>query len=261
MNVYVEYVVLDNLVLDFLLLFAAAKTLRLPVRRWRIFLGACVGVVCAVVSVYVTGVWAYVVKAACLFVMCFVAVGWGRKLFWYILLTCAYTFVLGGAIVGLFNLFNVDYLNSNGQFYEMRVPLFVYVLAVAAVAFLCYSIVTFVCQARKIAPHTVKIAVKLEKTYNAVGFCDSGNTLCHNGLPVCFVTKKFGNFAEYFVKQILLGKAEEVVVTTVAGSKTVRAVQASIEANGKNIKVYLALPADKCQTVYNVLLSNEFCGG
>lgn len=261
MNVYVEYVVLDNFVLDFLLLFAAAKTLKLPFKIWRIVLGAAVGALCAVVSVWVKGAWTYFVKAACLAAMCFVAVGWGKKLFWYILLTCAYTFVLGGAVVGLFNLFNIDYLNSDGQFYEMRVPLFVYVLAVAAAAFLCYSIVAYLRQAKKILPHTVKITVQLDKSYAALGFCDSGNTLCHNGVPVCFVTKKFGGFADYFAKQVLGGNAVDVTVATVAGSKTVKAVEARVVANGKDSKVYLALPADKCQTIYNILLSNEFCGG
>lgn len=261
MNVYVEYVILDNFVIDTLILWAVALTLKLPFKKYRLALGGLVGAGCAVASVYVSGIWTYVVKTVCLALMCAVAVGFGKKLFWHILLTFAYTFVLGGAIIGLFNLFSVDYLTESGEFYDMRVPLFVYVLAVAVVGFLCYSIVTYVKQLKKIAPHVAKIVVTLDKDYNLSGFCDSGNTLTYDGIPVCFVTKKFAGFADYFAEQTLRGKIASIEVTTVTGSQRVQAVEATVTANGKQSRVYLALPAQKCQTVYNILLSNEFCGG
>lgn len=259
MTVYVEYVLLDNFVLDALLLWAAARTMRLPVSKLRLFLGGATGAACAAVSVYLDGVWLYLLKAVCLAAMCAVTVGFGKKLFWYILLTLAYTFVAGGAIVGLFELLKVDVFDNG--FYEMRVPLFVYLLAAVLVAFLSWSVVIYIKNVKKIAPHIVKIAVKLDKTYNLTGFCDSGNTLCFEGVPVCFVTKKFGGFSDYFAKQTIAHKTVSIPVATVAGSVTVKATIATVAACGKECKVYLALPAQKCQTVYNVLLSNEFCGG
>ena len=261
MNVYLEYVVLDNLTFDSLLLWAVALTLRLRYKWWRLLLGGLVGAACAVVSVFTHGFWLYLVKAACLVAMCATAVGFGKKLFWHILLTVAYTFVLGGAIVGLFNLFKIDYVNAEGQFYQMRVPLFVYGLAVALVAFLCYSIVVYVKTAKKSAPYRVKVQIDLDKSYVVDGFCDSGNSLSHDGVPVCFVTKSFKGFADYFVRETLCGRVVEIEVATVAGAQKVAAVQGSVTVNGERKKVYLALPKEKCQTEYNVLLSNEFCGG
>ncbi len=261
MNVYIEYVICDNLLLDTLLLWAAAVTLKLSVKKWRLALGGAVGAACAVVSVYLSGVWLYLMKVLCLLAMCFAAVGFGKKLFWYILLTVAYTFVAGGAIVGIFYLLKLDILNSNGQFYQMKVPLFVYVLAVVVVGFLCYSIAVYVKQIKKVAPHIVKIIVTLNKNYELTGFCDSGNSLSYEGTPVCFVTKRFGGFADYYARQLLEHKFVNVPVLTVAGSVTVKAVEATVAACGKERKVYLALPVEKCQTAYNVLLNSEFCGG
>ena len=261
MNVYIEYVIADNLVIDTLLVWMAALTLRIPYKKYRVFLGGAVGAVCAVASVYVTGFWTYLLKTICLILMCIVTVGFGKKLFWHILLTTAYTFVLGGGIIGLFNLFKVDYLTADGQFYQMKVPLFVYVLAMALIGFICYSIVVYVKQIKKISPHLAKIVVKLDKSYNLSGFCDSGNTLTHDGLPVCFVTKKFQGFANYFATQTLCGNAVDIQVTTVTGSTTVKAVKGEIICNGVESQVYLALPASKCNTLYNIILSNVFCGG
>ena len=261
MNVYVEYVVLDNFVIDSLLLWAVALTLRLSYKWWRLALGGAVGAACAVLSVFTHGFWLYLLKTVSLIGMCVVAMGFGKKLFWHISLTVAYTFVLGGAIIGLFNLFKIDYVNGDGQFYQMKVPLFVYAIAVVLVAFLCYSIVIYVKNAKKATPYRVKVQIELDKSYTVNGFCDSGNSLYHEGIPVCFVTKSFKGFADYFVKQTLAGKVVDIEVSTVAGTQRVAAVEGKITLNGEQRRVYLALPKEKCQTEYNVLLSNEFCVG
>ena len=78
MNVYVEYVILDNFVIDVLLLLAAALTLKLSIKKYRLILGGLVGSACAVVSVFVTGFWIYLVKTACLALMCVTVVGFGK---------------------------------------------------------------------------------------------------------------------------------------------------------------------------------------
>lgn len=226
-------------------------------------MGALCGTAIALVSVFVGGFWVYPLKAACLVLMCVVTVGFGKKLFWHILLTLAYTFVTGGAIVGLFNLLQVDYLSQNGLCYNMPVPLFVYFIAVGLVVFLCYSIAVFVKQTKKVAPFLKKVQIVLDgKTYCVTGFCDSGNTVSHNGVPVCFVTKKFKGFAEFFAAQVLKGTTESVSIATLAGSKTVAAVSAQLQCEDCPLcNIYLALPAEKCQTQYELLLSNLIFGG
>lgn len=259
MTVYLEYAILDNFTMDFLLLFCAAVTLKISFKKWRIVLGATVGTTIALSSVYLNGFWLYAAKALCLFLMCVCAIGFGKKLFWYILLTFAYTSIIGGAIVGIFNLCQVPYVAENGLCYNMPVPLFVYLFAVAFTVFLCYCLAQFVKQTKTVAPYLKKVQVTLQKNYNVLGFCDSGNTVCCNGLPVCFVTKKFGDISQYFAKEILRGTAQQVEISTLAGKKTVSAVQATINVDGKSHKVYLALPAQKCQTRYELLLSCEFC--
>lgn len=258
MNVYIEYAVLDNLIIDGLLLYLACKTLKISARWWRILLGAAVGTACALLSVFVSGFYLYAVKAVTLFLMCVITVGFGKKLFWHILLTLAYTFLLGGAIVGLFELFCVDYVTDGGTFYELNVPLFVYVLAVFLVGFLCYSVAVYFRNLKKIAPYLVKISVTLDKEYQASAFLDSGNTLTFNGLPVCFVTKQFGNFASYYAEQAVRGKVSKIDVSTMAGETSVSAVLCKITLNGTEKQAYLALPQSKSATPYNVLLGCDF---
>lgn len=260
MNVYIEYVILDNLTVDVLLLWAAAITLKLPYKWWRLFLGGIVGALCAVASVFVSGWTVYIVKTVCLAAMCITVIGFGKKLLWYILLTVAYTFVLGGAIVAVFHFFHLSYVTENGEFYNLNVPLFVYVAAVLLTAFLCYSIVFYVKQTKKIAPYMTKAKVSFDGKQTVVSaFCDSGNSLEYCGVPVCFVTKSFNGFADYFARQTLSGNACKIEVVTVVGSQFVSAVEATVEARSKRLNVYLALPSKKCKTPYNIILSNVFC--
>lgn len=259
MTVYLEYAILDNFIMDFLLLFCAAVTLKIPFKKRRIALGAAVGTAIALCSVNLQGFWAYCAKALCLFLMCVCAVGFGKKLFWFVFLTLAYTFITGGAIVGVFHLFNVPFQTENGLCYNMPVPLFVYLLGVSFAAFLCYCLAQFVKQTKAVAPHLKKVQVTLQKTYVVTGFCDSGNTVSCNGLPVCFVTKKFGNVSQYFAQEMLRGNYSQVEISTLTGTQKVVAVQANLRVDGISYAVYLALPAQKCKTHYELLLSCEFC--
>lgn len=256
MTVYVEIVLLDNFCLDLFILCASALTMRLKVLRLRLVSGAIVGAIGATLSVYVSGILAYVVKVAVLALMCVTVVGFGKKLFWYILATLAYTFVSGGCIVGLFHLFRVPYLNADGTFYQMNVPLFVYVAALLVVAFGGYSLYKYGSDVRRVMPHVVKADLSFGGKTTAVrAFRDSGNTLVYEGAAVCFVMRKIGKFDEYFADCLLHGNVACVPVCTVAGTTNVCAVPATLTINGEQSrKVYLALPQSKCPSLYDIII-------
>lgn len=258
MTVYVEYAFLDNFAMDFLLLFFASVTLKLRFKWWRLLLGSAVGTAVALLSVYLHGIWTYLAKALCLFAMCAATIGFGKKLFWHILLTLAYTFVTGGAIVGVFNLLNVDYAAQDGFFYNAPVPLFVYFVAVALVAVVCYLLHAFVQESKKITPFLQKVKLHADKTYSLLGFCDSGNSVTHNGLPVCFLAKRNAEIAEYFAEMVLRDETISVEVQTLTGRKTVVAIAATVEICGMEHSVLLAFsPLNGAQ--YDVILNAEFC--
>ncbi len=259
MTVYVEYAFLDNFTMDFLLLFFSATTLKIRFRWWRLALGATVGTVVALLTVYLNGVILCVAKAFCLFAMCFVSIGRGKKLFWHILLTLTYTFVTGGAIVGIFNLLNVDYTTQDGFYYNMPVPLFVYFLAVAAVVVMCYAVHAFVVKSKQVAPFLQKIVLHLDKSYDMCGLCDSGNSVVQNGVPVCFLAKRNGHIAECFAEKILCGESVSVEVQTLVGRKSVVAIDATLEMHGKKHSILLAFSPVKGQTQYDVILNSVFC--
>lgn len=259
MTVYVEYALLDNFTMDFLLLFFAALTLKVGFRWWRITLGAFVGTVTAIGSVFLYGVWAYVGKIVCLFAMCITAIGVGKKLFWFVLLTLAYTFLAGGTIVGVFNLLKISYVTENGFCYNAPVPLFVFFVAIVLVSVGGYALHFFVIQTRQVAPFLRKVTVRLDNTYNLQGFCDSGNSVSCNGVPVCFVTDGNSKICNEIAQKLLCGKTHSVQIQTLAGSKTIVAVCATLQVENCSHSIMLAYAPQKCKTQYQIILHSSFC--
>ena len=54
---------------------------------------------------------------------------------------------------------------------------------------------------------------------------------------------------------------EEGLLRSFAGSKSVPAVKGTLRIDGKDFAVYVALPAEKCNTPFQLLLPSQFCGG
>ncbi len=253
MNVYIEYAFLDNLSMDCLILYLATTSLRLHAQWYRILLGGVVGSVTALLTVTLAGALLYLAKFFSLLLMCIATVGFDKKLFWSILATLAYTFVLGGAIVGIFNL-SQDSLVGGGIIYQSDVPLFCYLFAVLAVVVIVKLIVFYINDVKKVLPNVVKCQLVLDGIHSVNALWDSGNGATCCGLPLCFVSKKF---ADVFAKRMLTGKTKQVHIFTVAGSSIVVATKGQVVVDGVAIDVYFAI--GKTSSLYDVILASSIC--
>ncbi len=254
MNVYVEYVLLDNMAVDCLLLYLATATLHLKTKWYKLLLGSFIGGVCAIATVQLQGAWIYLAKMLSLFLMCVATVGFGKKLFWHILLTLAYTFVLGGAIIGIFNLSTNDFVS--GVIYQSDIPLFVYAIALFLLIFLTVSVVAYFKNIKAVAPYLCKVVITLDKSYKVTALLDSGNCAQACGVPLCFVGKRF---AKLFAQLTLQRKTQSVTVLTVAGQKQFICVKGFVTMDNATTQVFFAI--SQTQTLYDVILSNQLFGG
>lgn len=251
MTVYVEQAFLDNLSMDCLILYLATMSLKLPTKWHRILLGGVVGSVTALLTFTLTGVLLYVAKFLSLLLMCIATVGFGKQLFWCIATTCVYTFLIGGAIVGLFNL---GQSFVGGVIYQSDVPLFCYFFAVLLVVVLTKLLVVYLKDVKKVATNLVKCQVVLNGEHHLQALYDSGNSATCHGLPLCFVSKKF---ADVFAKRLLCGQTVQVNISTVAGNSTVFATKGKLVVGDVSHDVYFAIA--KMPQLYDVILANSIC--
>ncbi len=257
MTVYIEIAFLDNFTMDVVILWAASYTLQKRSSAVRIGLGAAIGACMAIVASLTSGCISLILKVITLLLMCVATVGLGKRLFWFVCIVLAYTFVLGGAIAAVFQMLHIDY--SSG-YYQAKIPLFVFFIGVLVAVFCCCAVREHLAVRKKIQPYLRQITVCFgDMAVAACGFCDSGNTLTHNGLPVCFVTAGLCGFKEYFARQMISGNTVQVKAITIAGEAIVTAIAGKISCNGSEVEVLLALPLQRCPSEYDVILNGVFC--
>lgn len=249
MSVYIEYAILDNLSMDCLLLLLATSTLKLPTKWHRILLGGVVGSITALLCVTLTGALLYLAKLLSLLLMCIATVGFGKKLVWCVFTTTLYTFLLGGAIVGLFNLSAQSFVG--GVIYQSDVPLFCYFFAILLAVALAKMMITYVKDVKRVLPNVFKCQIVLDHSYNVNALYDSGNGATCCGLPLCFVSKKY---AYVFAKRMLCGQTHNVNIFTVAGKSTVVATKGQVVVGKQSFDVYFAI--GKMSHLQDVILAS-----
>lgn len=218
MQIYIEYVIADNMAVNVLLIYATTLTLRRKFSPFRAFLSAAVGTAFAVVMPLVEIKALFIAKIVLAMFMSAImlkhkrVMSFAKCLAFFLL----YTFLTGGICVAI--------LGANEGLTTLKNP-DDYTPAVVAIAalitlFSAKKIVGYVTLARREKKYTADVKVVVAgECVECKGFWDSGNKLYYKGVvPVVVSTAGFCN------KITNIDKAEKVDgirLSTVAGTKTI----------------------------------------
>ena len=212
MTVYVEYVLLDNFIIDYLLLKATYDTTGVSVRKGWLFLCAFFGALIALVYPLISiKALSLAVKILCGFLLTLIATKYKSKRSYFIntALFFCYTFLTGGAIFGVFYLFGIDY---SCEFSIALTFIPAYILIKGA-----REVVIYIYRQKHVINFTYEIALTLgDKTVNARGFMDTGNGLYDGNSPIVVCDKRFAKklINENFYKI----KSKKIMLSTVNGA-------------------------------------------
>jgi len=219
MELYIEYVIIDNLVINTLILLCTKATLKLKARFWRILVSALIGTAFAVVYPLLgLSNWIlFPMKVALGVIMVLILAPYSRfkdfvLSFVFFLL---YTLLLGGAVIATLMVFgtSIEMLASGG--YDIVVPVGVILLIVSLYVAIIVAVAKYINRKRNIDPFIRQVLLKIGDTnleFNA--FIDSGNKLTDKktGLPVIILSLSL--LEKYFSKDqledliLLCGKAK-----------------------------------------------------
>lgn len=194
MEVYIEYVIIDNLIINTLIMLAAVKTMHLRKCRWRIALSACFGTLAAIIYPWVPlrGVLLWLYKAAIALIM--VAIVMRplplRRYFATVGIMVMYTFGAGGAALGIILLSGGNIVDSINLSYVSQVPVGVIMAALAGGIVYTYRAAALYTARKNIAPHLRRVELMMGgKVWELQGYVDSGNMMFEpvSGLPVVVV--------------------------------------------------------------------------
>lgn len=213
MTVYVEYVLIDNFFIDFMLFKTAFKITGKTVSRWRIAVCSALGAVFALVYPLLTESVIIISAAKILFglLLTFCAAKFSC-LKDYAAFTAVFmglTFFTGGIITGVFLLFG---LNASAEYSValMALPVFVAVSAIN-------RLIRFLYRRKNLSAFAAETEIAVGgKTVKLRGFFDTGNGLYKGLSPVIVVSKRA---VESLIGVTLMRRAEFIEIKTLGGKK------------------------------------------
>lgn len=227
MTVYIEYVLIDNFVIDYLLLKATfAITGSNYSKRW-LFLCAFFGAIFALLFplIKVGGILLALVKIAFGLLLVAISVKHKSAKEFYINLVVffALTFAVGGAVIGLFSLFNIPY-STELSVAIMVIPVYIVTRGITAV-------VRFVYRRKSVMAGVFETEISLSgKVKKGKGFYDTGNGIYYKDNPVIFCDKKF---AKGLIDGALIRPLKKITVNTATGQDELFAFQT------ESVKIYI----------------------
>lgn len=250
MKVYIEYVVLDNFVIDYLLILLARKSLRLERGKFFLFLSAAVGTTAAVVLplFQLSAGASYIVKILLggLIVLISGKFNTFREYFVCYNLFLFYTFCFCGAVMAAFCFFGIDY-SAKDFLYEADISVG-FILLVAVSAYIALSkVIKAIYKKRDYGGYVINCEVFIGGVkFPMKGFMDSGNRLFSkkDGMPVILCSpaaaRKMRNAG------VFAGKRGEIFIFSTAAGKNIMQVYKT-----DKLQIY---NGDKVNTIYNVMI-------
>lgn len=263
MEIYIEYALAENFLLDAMLLWLALKAAKQQIRLWRIGLAAAVGAAFAVVFPLLSlgKVLSYILKFAVGALLCVIAVK-GKGVGKYALtslLFFGFSFALGGALLAVYSAFSVDHTVTENGYLTESVPVGMVLGGSFVFSVLTVALVKGIYRRRAVRRFVYPCKVTLgERSVKADGFLDSGNRANTCGTPVCFISPDLA--------YDLLGDremTEEMTILTMGGESKIKIFLAdSLEiycGQKPNIirKVYFSPSGNIRAREYKIILSAE----
>lgn len=195
MIVYIEYAILDNMVINSILLHLACKSIGVHPKWWLIAISAGIGTVGAILLPLVSlpNFILIVLKLILgLSMILLVTRKNSRALrFSGTILFFVYTFTLGGIAVGILNLMEANVTSAFMLNYSSFIPVGVVILAAFFLMKTVEYLVKYVKQRKKLAPVLQEFEVEISGIKaGGIGFIDTGNRLIDysSGLPIMIIT-------------------------------------------------------------------------
>lgn len=212
MIVYIEYVLIDNFIIDYLMLKATFNLTGMPVKKRRLFLCAFLGAIVALIYPIMQSLelLSTILKVCSGLLIVLIANQYASFKSFYInsIIFFLHTFLTGGIIFGISSLLNIQ-LSTEISSAFMVVPVYLILRGLGEVVkyfFARKSVQNFIYKTR---------LTMFGKSIKVRGFLDTGNGLTDNGAPVIVCDKKL--FIKLVGQNIAKVKLKKLEVITANG--------------------------------------------
>ncbi len=255
MVVYVEYVLIDNIIIDYMLLKAIFLILGRQIKKIRLIVSASFGGVFALILPMIENFPFVEIPyklATGLFMVIIADKRFTFRSFYLSALTFfGLTFLTGGAITGIYNLLGLDY-NSELSIATVFIPAYLMIK-------LAIKLIKYFYRKKTDMNFTYKVSLSVGKTtLTAQGFLDTGNTLYEGVNPVILCGKSFAK--KLIGDDMIRVNPRKINLTTASGSSQNFAFTADefLIYNGTQLNIYnnvtVCVASDNLFDGYEIIL-------
>lgn len=272
MEVVIEYVMLDNFVIDGILLYCTNKLLKVPNNWWGIAGASLFGAVFALISPLLnfSGVVLLIIKMLVAFIIVLISSLTFYKLFLRIVCFVFLTFLFGGMLIAVCYFANVNVIQGANLVYFSKIPLGATVGAGVVFLMVLLKLIKKVYTAVKFSNYLTKVDLTINnKTVNLSAYYDSGNNLCtKDNVPIIILKEDSLRF--WFScderTNILLGKfkmvkiknPQRLEVCSVGSKAKILVFDAdNLCINNRNYNVAVGIDNSKHFKDFSILLNNK----
>ena len=210
MTLYIEYVLIDNLVIDYLLLSLIEVSIKSKFGLKRKICATLIGVISAIFLPFIYKlkilVIIYKILTSCLMVLVLQKYTKFKKYFFNLGLLYLYTFLFGGVLIAVLNIFQIEYTISGVMLYNFELPVSVFLVIMCLGGWLLKKIIIKLSSQIKLNNLTCKVTI-IDNGIEAsgIGFVDSGNMISRNGQVVNVISSDmfFRLHKDYSINKLL----------------------------------------------------------
>lgn len=277
MVIYIEYLIIDNIVMDYLIFYLMKLTFKFSYSKIRLISALMLGVASAFFMPYLISygfiLFVYRIVFSIVIILTLVKFKTLKKFILHVGAFWLYTFLMGGAILGILNLLNINYNVSSVILYNCQVPMGAILILCVANIWLIKNIVVAISEQIRISKFLYKIKLIDGKSeVVALGFLDSGNKVEVDGKGVNIISLNIFEklHKDIGIEKLILGKVDKdslknMSYINIASLEseckylTFTIDKMMIEKNTfENVNVAVAL---KNFDDFDCILSSEFVGG
>lgn len=216
MELYIEYVIIDNLLIDFCLLRLLGVTFKEKFGKWAYFSSLFVGVIGAV---FLPFLYEYKVLSVfyrvtlCLLMVLLIKRPRTFKMYIkYVFAFVGYTILLGGAIVAVLNALGVRYTISGVMCYNLELPMGVLLGIILISLWVVKKVIQSIMSGLRNGKYIVDIVIRDgDNVVGARGYLDSGNLVEVDGnfVSIISIDTFLKLHKEIGLARMLYGKVED----------------------------------------------------
>ena len=195
MEVYIEYVIIDNLIVDFLLLWSTLKIMKIKINKYLLVFSSLFGTIvsCILPLCDIDGVLLIFVKFLVGILMLLIShkpTGFVNFIYTFFVFL-SLTFLMGGACYAVIILLGGTFENISIGAYDTIVPVSIVIATCFVYAFVIFRLTKYIYRKKDMIPFVGEAEIEIAgKNYKFKTFMDSGNRLYDKktGAPVIILS-------------------------------------------------------------------------